>query len=195
MRWPSPVLPRSLRCVAWGSPCNEIPNGRPLDASRSSIRLEADPRKGECCTASRTLPLAELLDQCRPQSPDFLGIIDSGLHQKQLRGWIDTNALAVGTDERELSPGSWKQPEEITITEIRHGVPWRKIDVGRTRSRRGDHVLRRNNLLAFPIAVVSEEAPEPRVVAEYSIEEAVRYLEPLRIDHPCGGCLCADRLP
>ena len=65
---------------------------------------------GERYPAIRTLPLAELLDECRPQWPDFLGIIDSRLHKDQLRGWIHTDALAIGAEERELSPGSRKQP-------------------------------------------------------------------------------------
>src|SRR5689334_15126588 len=105
MRRPSPVFPRSLRCVEWGSPCSEIPQRQAARGVGNGLHLQADPRKSECCAASRTLRLAELLDQCRPQSPDFLGIIDSRLHQDQLRGWIDADALAVGTDERELSPG------------------------------------------------------------------------------------------
>jgi hypothetical protein len=60
----------------------------PIKPDRLGLRLEADPRKDEYCAAIRTLPLAELLDQRRPHSPDFPGIIDSCLHQDQLRGWI-----------------------------------------------------------------------------------------------------------
>ena len=60
--------------------------------------------------ASRTLSLAKLLDQCGPQLPDFLEIIDSRLHQDQLGAWIDADALAIGAEERELSSRSRKQP-------------------------------------------------------------------------------------
>jgi hypothetical protein len=63
-----------------------------------------------------------LLNQCRQEVPDLIFILDSRLRHNQFRSWVDANALAVGTDERELASGSWKQPNEIAIAEYLHGL-------------------------------------------------------------------------
>jgi DNA invertase Pin-like site-specific DNA recombinase len=63
--------------------------------------------------------LAELLDQCRSQTPDFVGILDSRLDHDQLRGWIDADALAVGADER---TGIFSHAEDsLTDRSMAHG--------------------------------------------------------------------------
>src|SRR5437764_3647020 len=90
---------------------------------------------------SRRLSLAELLDHGGPQTPNLVGILDGGVNHDQFRGWIDADALAVGADERELAPRSRKQPQEIAIAEIRHGLARCEIDVGGTHARRLDQPL------------------------------------------------------
>lgn len=71
--------------------------------------------------AIRTLFLAELLNQCRPQTPDLGCILERGLNQHELRGRIDADPLAVLAEERELAPRPRKQPQEIAIAQIWRG--------------------------------------------------------------------------
>jgi len=71
------------------------------------------------CWAPTASSLAELLDQCRSQTPDFVGILDSRLDHDQLRGWIDADALAVGADER---TGIFSHAEDsLTDRSMAHG--------------------------------------------------------------------------
>jgi hypothetical protein len=130
--------------------------------------------------------LAELLDHRRPQTPDLGRVLKGGLNHNELRSRINADALAICADERELTSRSRKQPQEITIAEIRHSFVRRKIGVGGFYGCRVDHPLHRYDLFTFPRAVVGEQAPKPGVVAKNSIEAEMRQFKTLRVQQPCG---------
>src|ERR1700733_6909624 len=110
--------------------------------------------------------LSELFNECRPQMPDLVTRLQCRLDRDQFRGRIDKDVLSVGANQRELAPGSGKQPKQIAIPgRVRFGYSWREIGIGWSHGRGIDHPLRRNNLLAFPGSVMGEQPPEPRIVA------------------------------
>jgi len=127
--------------------------------------------------------------------PYLIRIVDGGLDQHQLRGRIDTDVLAVGAEKRELASGTWQKPREIPIPEPWRSLAGRKVGIRRPCRRRVKKVLRRNDLVPVPKAVIGEKAPEPRIIAENRIEATMCYLKPLRINYPSGIGFCADRLP
>ena len=127
----------------------------------------------------------ELRDHSRPQTPDFRGLfIDGGLHHDQLRGRINEDALPEVPQERELPSAAGKQVDLIAVPEPSLGLC--QIRFGGAHRSRINHPLCRYNLFALPRSVVGQQTSKPRVVAQYRIEEPVRYLIAFRINQPFG---------
>lgn len=136
----------------------------------------------------------ELRDDGRPQTPDFGGLfIDGGLHHDQLRGRINEDALPEVPQERELPSAAGKQVDLIAVPEPCLGLC--QIRLGGAHRGRINHPLGRYDLFALPRSVLSQQTGEPRVVAQYRIEEPVRYLTAFRINQLFGIGFRADRLP
>ena len=92
-----------------GSECNRQP-------SRDLMLRWARKRHGG---RIRRLALGKLLDQCRPQTPTFIGTLKRRLNHDELRARIDQRKCADHLRLRaQIDAGAGKQPQKIAIAEI-----------------------------------------------------------------------------
>jgi hypothetical protein len=159
--------------------------------------MTAGRASGGCAT---TLDLADgepqlrtmLFDDGRPQTPSFIVEICARCIERRLKpsqAWKSDRHRCTAPCNRPARIDAGDRGTATTGSRSRQlrGSSRPQVGVGWPNFRRVDHPARRNDLLAFPRAIMSQQAAKPRVVAQHRIEAEVGKFvsfgvqEPLRV--------------
>src|SRR5947209_6038419 len=176
-----------------GTPASAASNIPPSKCFIDPLRASSLERStAEAASGSRATPLRlpELREQAEPQR-DRLGVgallrgllAHRGVHHHELGGGVDHDDLAADAHQRKAAGRAWKQKGLVAIAEIRRRRARRQRAIGRERGG-VQHPLPRNQLAAFPGAVMRKQPAEPGIVAQHRVEAAERELLSRVVDHP-----------
>ena len=148
-----------------------------------------------------SISAAELTHQRRPERvhSSYRGKIDGLLvhgrvHHDELALRIDIDPLPAHAPEHEHAVLAGKDPRLVAVAEEWRQSPWPRLRLIRARCRRVPDPCRRDDLAPVPVAIVSQQQPEARVVAQHGVEAAVGGLLPGVVDEPRRVCLGSDEL-